>query len=99
MALFKDAGKNAVRPIGVKHSLVRTLHREVIKQNRGEFVKFLEPEQLALSKAGGQKLVLSVWTLLEEKPDFIAYKLDVKNAQNCIYRSKCLEVIEGIPEL
>ena len=62
-------------------------------------MKFLEPEQLALSKAGGQKLVLSVWTLLEEKPDFIAYKLDIKNAQNCISRSKCLEVLEGIPEL
>ena len=53
VALYKDGGKEAVRPIGVKHSLVRTLHREVIKQNRGEFVKVLEPEQLALSYGWG----------------------------------------------
>ena len=35
VALYKDSGKDAVRPIGVKHSLVRTFHREVVKQNRG----------------------------------------------------------------
>ena len=71
----------------------------MLKQNRGEFVKVLEPEQLALSKGGGQKLVFSVRTLLEERPDFVAYKLDIKNAQNCISRSKCLEVLEETPEL
>ena len=54
VALYKDSGKEAVRPIGVKHSLVRTFHREVVKQNRGEFVSYLEPEQLALSKGGGR---------------------------------------------
>ena len=35
VALYKDSDKDAVRPIGVKHSLVRTFHREVVKQNRG----------------------------------------------------------------
>ena len=68
VALFKDSGKVAVRPIGVKHTLVRSLHREVVKQNRGEIVRYLEPEQLALSKGGGQKLVFCVRTLLEENP-------------------------------
>ena len=32
VVLYKDSGKEAVRPIGVKHSLVRTFHREVVKQ-------------------------------------------------------------------
>ena len=60
--------KEAVRLIGVKHSLVGTFQREVIKQNRSEIVTYLEPEQLAFSKRGGQKLVLYVRTLLEKTP-------------------------------
>ena len=56
VALYKDSDKDAVRPIGVKHSLVRTFHREVVKQNRGEFVSYLDPEQLALSKGGRRSL-------------------------------------------
>ena len=58
VALYKDSGKDTVRPIGVKHSLVWTFHREVVKQIRGEFILYLEPEQLALSK-WGEKLVHS----------------------------------------
>ena len=54
VALYKDSDKDAVRPIGVKHSLVRTFHREVVNQNRGKFVSYLEPEQLALSKGGAE---------------------------------------------
>ena len=99
VALFKDSGKVAVWPIGVKHTLVRSLHREVVKQNRGEIVRYLEPEQLALSKGGGQKLVFCVRTLLEENPGFVAYKLDIKNAQNCISRATCLEEFKRISEL
>ena len=67
--------------------------------NKAEFVAYLEPEQLAMSKGGGHKLVFCVRTLLEENPNFIAIKLDVENAQNSISRAKCIEELEQIPEL
>jgi len=99
VALFKTKEQVEVRPIGIKHSLVRSFHREVVRQNKGELTNYLEPEQLALSKAGGQKLVFCVRTLLEVNPNFIALKLDIENAQNDISRAKCIEELGDIPEL
>ena len=99
VALYKTEEKTAVRPIGVRHMLVRVLHREVIKQNKAEIISYLEPEQLAMSTAGCHKVLFVVRTPLEEKPDFVCIKLDIANAQNCISRSKCVEVLEQIPEL
>ena len=61
-------------------------------------MSYLEPEQLALSK-GGQKRVHCIRTFLEESPSFVAYKLDIKNAQNCISRARCIDELKGIPEL
>ena len=55
--LFKNLLRDALRPVGVKSSLIRSLHKQVVVQNRGALTEFLEPEQLALSKAGGSKLV------------------------------------------
>ena len=99
VALFKTVEQVAVRPIGVRHSLLRVLHRMVVKQNKAELLNYLEPEQQAMSEAGCHKVVFTVRTLLEENPHFICVKLDVKNAQNCISRAKCVQQLEAIPEL
>ena len=55
VALYKTEEKTAVRPIGVRHMLVRVLHREVIKQNKAEIISYLEPEQPAVQNATGGK--------------------------------------------
>ena len=39
-------------------------------------------------------MVLSI----RKPPIFMVYKLDIKNAQNCIARAKCLGDIEEIPK-
>ena len=36
---------------------------------------------------------------MEENPQFVAVKLDIKNAQNCIARARCVDEIEAVPEL
>ena len=66
-----------MRPIGV--------HREVVKQNRAEMLHYLEPEQQAMSEAGCHKVTFTVRTLLEENPNLVCLKLDVRNAKNSIY--------------
>ena len=99
VALYKTVEQVAVRPIGVRHSLLRVLHREVVKQNRGELVAYLEPEQQAMSEGGCQKVAFMVRTLLEENEDFICLKLDVENAQNSISRAKCVEELQSVPQL
>ena len=53
----------------MRNPLIKTIHREVIMQNKGEFTSFLEPCQLGMSVAGGAKLVHIVRMLLEENRD------------------------------
>ena len=58
---------------------------------------------LSLSNKQCQKQVATVTftvrTLLEENPNLVCLKLDVKNAQNSISRARCVKVLEAIPEL
>ena len=97
--LFKSAEQEAVRPLGVRNLLVRSFHKEAVTQNKEEFVDFLEPEQLAMSVAGGGKLVFSVRMLTEEKRDFVAAKIDMENAFNAVSRASIIEGLEEEPSL
>ena len=54
----------------------------------------MEPQQLALSLAGGAKLVHSVRMLLEQRRDFCAVKLDIRNAHNEVSRSSIIEALD-----
>ena len=57
--LFKPDG--GIWRVGVKPSLLRSLHKIPLKQNREALIEFLEPQQLPLSGAGD----LSLFTVLE----------------------------------
>jgi hypothetical protein len=94
-ALFKDSGKKKVRPIGIEPCLARCFHKVVVRSNRPVLTSFLEPQQLALSVAGGAKLVHSVRMLAEANPGFVVVKCDIQNAFNSVSRAKILEVLES----
>ena len=71
----------------------------MVRANTGVLCNFLEPQQMALSQAGGAKLVHSVRMLLEHRRDFLAVKLDIKNAHNEVSRSSIIEALEREPSL
>ena len=58
LVLKREEG--VVRPIGIRNPLVRLFHKEVVAQNKAALMDCLEPEQLAMSLAGGGKLVYSI---------------------------------------
>ena len=60
VALFKNQEKRDVRPLGLRNSLVKLFHREVMNQSTVEIREYLEPVQVGMSKAGAAKLVFSV---------------------------------------
>jgi hypothetical protein len=97
--LFKSREKDALRPLGVKFSLIRDLHKHVVAKNRGAFNEVLQPQQLALSKAGGAKLVHQVRMMFEDRRDFIVVKVDMRNAHNEVSRAAVLEALEREPTL
>ena len=95
--LFKPDG--GLRPVGVKPSVIRTLHKRVVRGNRSVLTDFLEPQQMALSVAGGAKLVHSLRMMLEHRRDFTAVKLDIRNAHNEVSRASILEAFDREPSL
>ena len=97
--LFKTRERTSLRPVGVMTPLIRTLHSLVIKENRAVLTSFLEPQQLCMSLSGGHKLVNAVRMLLEDNPDFVCYKLDLRNAHNEVARAAILEELEEEPTL
>ena len=40
--LFKNILRDALRPVGVKSSLIRSLHKQVVTKNRGNFDQCLD---------------------------------------------------------
>ena len=71
--LFKSAEQDPslIRPVGIKSSFVRTLHKRVVTDNRGALREYLEPQQLALAPGGAAKLVHTVRMMLEANPDHV----------------------------
>ena len=67
VALWKDKEHESVRPLGIRHPLLRVLHRMVVAENKVELREFLEPQQLALSPGGCNKLYFSLRMLMEQR--------------------------------
>ena len=80
MGIFKNSDKVAVRPLGLRTPLLKTFHKEVVRQNKPEVRDYLEPQQLGMSEAGAQKFVFSVHSGLNTNPQFIAVVIDLCNA-------------------
>ena len=102
IALYKDTTRGPVRPLGVKHQLARSIHRRVVVEKKPEISSFLEPQQLAMSPAGGNKLYLGLRMKLEARQDrqnWAAIKLDVKNAFNSASRGCLIGRLEREPTL
>ena len=99
--LFKTAEQDpsVLRPVGVKSSLLRVLHRQVVRANTGALRDYLEPCQVALMPGGGAVLVHTVRMMLELRPEFVCVALDVRNAHNEISRRTVVEELEKVPGL
>ena len=62
--------KTDVRQLGLRNSLIKMFHREVMQQSKPEVSEFLEPVQLGQSQAGAAKLVFGVRGLINSRRDF-----------------------------
>ena len=78
----------------MRNPWIKTIHKEVISQNRELFKNFLEPQQLGMSVAGAAKLVHCIRMTMENHAEFICVKLDFKNAFNEIWRSRVVLALE-----
>ena len=96
VGLFKTAErhKEKLRPIGMRNPFIKTIHKDIIKQNKRILKEFLEPQQLGMSVAGAAKLVHSIRMTLEKNPNFVCVKLDFRNAFNEISRARVVESLE-----
>ena len=99
VAPYKDEDHEAVRPLGLRNSLIKVFHKEPMVQNKTELREFLEPVQLGLSKAGAALLTRSVSGILHSFRNFICFRLDLKNAFNEMSRRAIMDVIAEEPSI
>ena len=97
--IFKNSGRCAVRPLGLRTPLLKVFHKQVVTQNTTEVRSYLEPVQLGMSRAGAQKLVFSIRGLLNARPDFVCVKIDCRNAYNEQSRRACMDAFAEEPSL
>ena len=79
-ALYKTCKReeDKLRPLGVAPTMVRLLDKFAAVQYRQVLQGYLEPQQLALSPAGGHKLVHIARMMMAHR-DWVCCKLDVKS--------------------
>ena len=99
VAPYKDANKEAVRPLGLKNNLVKLFNKEVVKQCKVEIREYLEPVQLGISVAGAALLTRTVTGVMSSFKNFICFRLDLKNAFNEVSRRAILDVLLKEPAL
>ena len=99
--LFKtpEADPKFIRPVGIKSSLVRVLHSEVILSKKGAIREYLEPHQLALTPGGGAKIMNAVRMMSESRPDFVVVSMDIRNAHNEVSRSAIVKSFKSVQSL
>ena len=97
--LYKTAEQETIRPLGIRHSLVRLFHKEVMNQSKTELREYLEPQQLGQSQGGADKLVNSVRGMLELHPDWVCVATEITNCYNEQKRAAILAVLQGVPAL
>ena len=51
IGMYKTAGQDPslIRPIGMRNPWIKTIHKEVVTQNKHILTGYLEPQQLGMS--------------------------------------------------
>jgi len=89
-----------VRPIGVGEALRRAIHSSIMCQFKAPLAEYLWPQQVAVGvPAGLSLLIFGVRLALEVHPDWVAVKIDLRNAYNELKRARLLERLDAQPHL
>ncbi|MGH3053723.1 MAG: hypothetical protein ACRDL7_01935, partial [Gaiellaceae bacterium] len=98
--LANPAEEQDYRPVGIGYTLRRVASKALIAMHAAELASACRPTQFACGRpAGGTELVFAIQALLDARPDFVAVKVDVKNAFNEITRRVILENLWSKPSL
>ena len=89
VGLYKTGLRTDVRPLGLRNSLVKLYHREVINQTQFELRQYLEPVQLGMSTAGA----------IRARNDHVCFRINLSNSFIESSKAAILEVLENKPAL
>ena len=94
-------GVNDVRPIAIGEVLRRITAKAICSEKQTDFQSFFCPIQHGVATEGGvETIVHHVQALIEQHPEWVILKSDVKNAFNSISRQHMLQQIcNSFPDL
>ena len=102
-SIKNDPGGGAtpdVRPIAMGNAAPRAWAKSVAAEAKDLFRRKLEPVQVAVGMPGGLGVMIFGSRLMSElRPDFVAIRIDKKNAYNELSRAAALRALETDPDL
>jgi hypothetical protein len=88
------------RPVAVGETFRRLVTSKVMRDHKELFKDALWPQQAAVGVESGQQLVTTgVSVALQQRPDFVAVKVDLANAFNECTRAAMLSAVARVPAL
>ena len=89
-----------IRPLAIGNIWRRTAAHLVVTTHRDAIETALGVPQIGFTRSGREAAVLAIRLKLEQHPDWVLYKIDMRNAFNEINRSLCLSVcLASVPQL
>jgi len=105
IALIKTPGATSdaapdVRPLGLGECLRRVITSALNSQHKSVLADHLWPQQVAIGVPGGLSMLLyGLRLMIEQQPNWVIVRLDLRNAYNEVMRSKVLERTNHQPHL
>jgi len=88
------------RPIGIGNTVKRVIEKAIARHWAVDFKEAVGDFQFAIAnKAGGTQMSFAVQAILDQRPDFVAVKIDIANAFNEISRTAILDSVWDDPKL
>ena len=90
LGIPKPQQPGEIRPLAIGSVWRRAAAALLLKYHRDTIERALGDSQIGFTSCGREAVGLAIRLMLEKHPDFIVFKLDVRNAFNAICRAICL---------
>ena len=89
-----------VRPVQVGDPLITTIWKALLRDMQEKLAAIFRPEQVAVGVKGGLSIMIhGMRALLQQSPEMVCVKMDLKNAFNEVERASLVEAVREQPQL
>ena len=87
-------------PVQMGDPLITTIWKALLRDMQEKLAAIFRPEQVAVGVKGGLSIMIhGIRALLQQSPEMVCVKMDLKNAFNEVERAALVEAVREHPQL